>query len=102
MSRIPRFPGTGAGRCWAGGGGHRGVPAHANARDNRHAPKDAAKPFAVAFTDIQSSTSLWSRDRVTASWPPVMGPRTTALRGGGVLPALKEPIGGYQDGEVLK
>eukprot|EP00667_Euglena_gracilis_P003073 EG_transcript_3082 len=34
----------------------------ANARDNRHAPKDAAKPFAVAFTDIQSSTSLWSRD----------------------------------------
>lgn len=70
------------------------MPAHANARDNRHAPKDAAKPFAVAFTDIQSSTSLWSRDRVTASWPPVMGPRTTALRGGGgcCLPS-KNPLG---------
>ncbi len=30
-------------------------------RDNRNAPKDPKKPFAIAFTDIQSSTSLWGR-----------------------------------------
>ena len=30
-------------------------------RDNRRAPKDASKPFAVVFTDIQCSTALWSR-----------------------------------------
>eukprot|EP00667_Euglena_gracilis_P009581 EG_transcript_9739 len=35
---------------------------HANARDNRYAPKDTDKPFAVIFTDIQSSTGLWGRD----------------------------------------
>eukprot|EP00667_Euglena_gracilis_P003051 EG_transcript_3058 len=35
---------------------------HANARDNKHAPKDPAVPFAVIFTDIQSSTGLWARD----------------------------------------
>lgn len=29
------------------------------ARDNTYAPKDPEKPFAVIFTDIQSSTELW-------------------------------------------
>eukprot|EP00667_Euglena_gracilis_P001642 EG_transcript_1642 len=33
-----------------------------NARDNKHAPKDPDEPFAVVFTDIQSSTGLWGRD----------------------------------------
>eukprot|EP00667_Euglena_gracilis_P000796 EG_transcript_797 len=33
-----------------------------NARDNTYAPKDSSKPFAVIFTDIQSSTGLWGRD----------------------------------------
>eukprot|EP00658_Telonema_sp_P-2_P049567 TRINITY_DN3770_c0_g1_i1.p1 TRINITY_DN3770_c0_g1~~TRINITY_DN3770_c0_g1_i1.p1 ORF type:complete len:1021 (-),score=118.48 TRINITY_DN3770_c0_g1_i1:7-3069(-) len=27
----------------------------------RHAPKDSSLPFAMAFTDIQSSTTLWAR-----------------------------------------
>ncbi|PHR97532.1 MAG: hypothetical protein COA68_12395 [Oceanobacter sp.] len=30
-------------------------------RSNRSAPKDASVPFAMVFTDIQSSTSLWAR-----------------------------------------
>jgi class 3 adenylate cyclase len=30
-------------------------------RSNRTAPKDADVPFAMVFTDIQSSTSLWAR-----------------------------------------
>ena len=30
-------------------------------RNNRNAPKDATKAFAMAFTDIQSSTTLWAR-----------------------------------------
>ena len=30
-------------------------------RSNRSAPKDASVPFAMVFTDIQSSTSLWGR-----------------------------------------
>jgi class 3 adenylate cyclase len=30
-------------------------------RSNRAAPKDPAAPFAMVFTDIQSSTSLWAR-----------------------------------------
>ncbi|CUG06711.1 receptor-type adenylate cyclase, putative [Bodo saltans] len=30
-------------------------------RSNRTAPKDASTPFAMVFTDIQSSTSLWAR-----------------------------------------
>jgi class 3 adenylate cyclase len=30
-------------------------------RSNRTAPKEAAEPFAMVFTDIQSSTSLWAR-----------------------------------------
>eukprot|EP00667_Euglena_gracilis_P003042 EG_transcript_3048 len=34
----------------------------AKARDNAHAPKDPDKPFAVVFTDIQSSTELWGRN----------------------------------------
>eukprot|EP00667_Euglena_gracilis_P002961 EG_transcript_2964 len=38
-----------------------------NARDNRYAPKDPSKPFAVVFTDIQSSTGLWGRDPVEMS-----------------------------------
>jgi ABC-type branched-subunit amino acid transport system substrate-binding protein len=29
-------------------------------RDNRAAPQDQTKPFAIAFTDIQSSTTLWA------------------------------------------
>eukprot|EP00667_Euglena_gracilis_P000481 EG_transcript_481 len=29
-------------------------------RNNRAAPKDSAKPFAVIFTDIQASTALWA------------------------------------------
>jgi class 3 adenylate cyclase len=37
-------------------------------RDNSCAPKDATKPFAMAFTDIQSSTSMWARA------PNYMGP----------------------------
>ncbi|CUG34590.1 receptor-type adenylate cyclase, putative [Bodo saltans] len=37
-------------------------------RDNRSAPKDPTKPFAMMFTDIQSSTSLWARA------PEQMGP----------------------------
>eukprot|EP00667_Euglena_gracilis_P000936 EG_transcript_936 len=32
------------------------------ARDNRFAPKDPQVPFAVIFTDIQSSTGLWVKD----------------------------------------
>eukprot|EP00668_Euglena_longa_P047599 GGOE01063479.1.p1 GENE.GGOE01063479.1~~GGOE01063479.1.p1 ORF type:complete len:872 (-),score=271.54 GGOE01063479.1:252-2663(-) len=34
----------------------------ANARDNKYAPKDTDRPFAVVFTDIQSSTGLWGQD----------------------------------------
>eukprot|EP00667_Euglena_gracilis_P001441 EG_transcript_1441 len=34
----------------------------ANARDNKFATKDSDRPFAVLFTDIQSSTGLWGRD----------------------------------------
>eukprot|EP00667_Euglena_gracilis_P013962 EG_transcript_14446 len=34
----------------------------AKARDNTYAPKDPEKPFAVIFTDIQSSTELWGRN----------------------------------------
>ncbi|CUG87349.1 receptor-type adenylate cyclase, putative [Bodo saltans] len=30
-------------------------------RNNRSAPKDPNEPFAMVFTDIQSSTSLWAR-----------------------------------------
>ena len=30
-------------------------------RNNSFAPKDAERPFALCFTDIQSSTSLWAR-----------------------------------------
>ncbi|CUG87348.1 receptor-type adenylate cyclase, putative [Bodo saltans] len=30
-------------------------------RNNRFAPKDPNEPFAMVFTDIQSSTSLWAR-----------------------------------------
>ncbi|CUG88938.1 receptor-type adenylate cyclase, putative, partial [Bodo saltans] len=30
-------------------------------RSNRSAPKESAEPFAMVFTDIQSSTSLWAR-----------------------------------------
>eukprot|EP00744_Colponema_vietnamica_P007671 GILI01011018.1.p1 GENE.GILI01011018.1~~GILI01011018.1.p1 ORF type:complete len:1036 (+),score=210.76 GILI01011018.1:314-3421(+) len=30
-------------------------------RNNRSAPKDSSLPFAIVFTDIQSSTALWSR-----------------------------------------
>jgi class 3 adenylate cyclase len=30
-------------------------------RDNSAAPTDGAKPFAIVFTDIQSSTALWAR-----------------------------------------
>ena len=30
-------------------------------RNNRAAPKDPSVPFAIVFTDIQSSTSLWGR-----------------------------------------
>eukprot|EP00742_Colponemidia_sp_Colp-10_P009599 GILJ01010484.1.p1 GENE.GILJ01010484.1~~GILJ01010484.1.p1 ORF type:complete len:1095 (+),score=157.37 GILJ01010484.1:431-3286(+) len=30
-------------------------------RNNRAAPKDASQPFAIVFTDIQSSTALWAR-----------------------------------------
>jgi class 3 adenylate cyclase len=32
-----------------------------NRRDNTFAPTDGRKPFAMVFTDIQSSTSLWAR-----------------------------------------
>jgi len=32
------------------------------ARDTAHAPKDPNKPFAVVFTDIESSSLLWGRD----------------------------------------
>ena len=31
-------------------------------RDNTAAPKDQSEPFAMVFTDIQSSTSLWARE----------------------------------------
>ena len=41
-------------------------------RNIQLAPKDAAKPFAVAFTDIQSSTALW------AQIPAVMAPALDA------------------------
>eukprot|EP00667_Euglena_gracilis_P004900 EG_transcript_4930 len=34
----------------------------AKTRDNAHAPKDPDKPFAVLFTDIQSSTELWGKN----------------------------------------
>ena len=34
-------------------------------RDNTNAPKDASKPFAIIFTDIQLSTELWARIPVT-------------------------------------
>ena len=30
-------------------------------RNNRAAPKDPTKPFAIVFTDIQSSTAMWAR-----------------------------------------
>lgn len=36
----------------------------AKTRNNLHAPKDASHPFAVVFTDIQSSTGLWGKDPV--------------------------------------
>eukprot|EP00667_Euglena_gracilis_P001069 EG_transcript_1068 len=39
----------------------------ANARDNRYAPKDPNVPFAVIFTDIQSSTGLWGEDPAAMS-----------------------------------
>ena len=32
-----------------------------NARNTKYAPRDSSKPFAIAFTDIESSTSLWAR-----------------------------------------
>ena len=35
--------------------------ASANARNTKNAPRDATKPFAIAFTDIESSTALWAR-----------------------------------------
>eukprot|EP00667_Euglena_gracilis_P004647 EG_transcript_4669 len=38
-----------------------------NARDNKCAPKDTDKPFAVVFTDVQSSTRLWGKDAVEMS-----------------------------------
>ena len=37
-------------------------------RNVKYAPKDTTKPFAIAFTDIQSSTNLWARA------PQAMGP----------------------------
>ena len=37
------------------------VTATRKTRDNAAAPKNEAQPFAVVFTDIQSSTSLWAR-----------------------------------------
>jgi class 3 adenylate cyclase/ABC-type branched-subunit amino acid transport system substrate-binding protein len=30
-------------------------------RNNNNAPKDGSKPFAIVFTDIESSTALWAR-----------------------------------------
>eukprot|EP00667_Euglena_gracilis_P001750 EG_transcript_1748 len=39
----------------------------ANARDNKCAPRDTDKPFAVVFTDVQSSTRLWGKDPVEMS-----------------------------------
>ena len=33
----------------------------AGRRNNRFAPKDPSLPFAIVFTDIQSSTALWAR-----------------------------------------
>eukprot|EP00667_Euglena_gracilis_P001838 EG_transcript_1836 len=39
----------------------------ANARDNKCAPKDIDKPFAVVFTDVQASTRLWGKDPVEMS-----------------------------------
>ena len=30
-------------------------------RNNKNAPKDPTKPFAIVFTDFQSSTALWAR-----------------------------------------
>jgi len=38
-----------------------------NARNNSFAPKDPSLPFAVLFTDIQSSTGLWGKDPVEMS-----------------------------------
>eukprot|EP00667_Euglena_gracilis_P001257 EG_transcript_1259 len=38
-----------------------------NARNNKCAPRDSCKPFAVAFTDVQSSTGLWGKDPVEMS-----------------------------------
>jgi len=37
------------------------VLAGSGKRDNGFAPKDASKPFAMVFTDIQASTTLWAR-----------------------------------------
>jgi len=38
------------------------VVLRAKTRDVGHAPKDASEPFAVGFTDVESSTTLWARD----------------------------------------
>jgi len=38
-----------------------------NARNNAFAPKDPTLPFAVLFTDIQSSTGLWGKDPAAMS-----------------------------------
>eukprot|EP00744_Colponema_vietnamica_P005460 GILI01007999.1.p1 GENE.GILI01007999.1~~GILI01007999.1.p1 ORF type:complete len:1080 (-),score=121.88 GILI01007999.1:165-3002(-) len=36
-------------------------------RNNSRAPKDSSRPFSIVFTDIQSSTTLWSRCPATMS-----------------------------------
>lgn len=50
-----------------------------NARDNKCAPKDIDKPFAVVFTDVQASTRLWGKDPVEMSHPGFFFPNTDKL-----------------------